>query len=129
MRSLMELLDETEEKYHYIPEEMVSGIAEYLGISKSEIYGVIQNIDRFNEKPVSKYTIRVCNGQVCGHMGSDGIYDSLKEIVQGSNGLIAVEMTGCVGACSQAPVLTVNDEIRGEMTADKLNELIRSISD
>lgn len=128
--NLIQILNEVQEFYGYIPKKAQLEISNYLGIPMAEIYGVITFYSRFTLKPKGKYHIAVCLGTACYVKGSSKIMDRLKErlkIEQGEttkDGKFSIEATRCVGACGLAPVFTVNGEVYGKATVQKLDQVL-----
>ena len=128
--NLIQMLNEVQEHYGYVPEEAQKGLSEFLQIPMAEIYGVITFYSRFSLKPKGKYNISVCLGTACFVKGSQKIMDRLVErlkISQGEttpDGKFSIEETRCVGACGLAPVFTVNGEVYGKATVQKLDEVL-----
>ncbi len=128
--NLIQILNEIQEQYGYISQEAQKELSEYLGIPMAEIYGVITFYSRFSLKPKGKYNISVCLGTACFVKGSQKIMDRLQErlkIGQGEttpDGKFSIEETRCVGACGLAPVFTVNGEVYGKATVQKLDQVL-----
>ncbi len=128
--NLIQILNEVQEHYGYIPMFAQKEISEFLKIPLAEIYGVITFYSRFTLKPKGKYNIAVCLGTACYVKGSQKIMDRLKEklgIEPGEttkDGKFSIEETRCVGACGLAPVFTINGEVYGKATVQKLDEVL-----
>lgn len=128
--NLIQILNEVQEHYGYIPKQAQYAISKYLNVPMAEIYGVITFYSRFTLKPKGKYHISVCLGTACFVKGSEKIMDRLKDRLQiesgqtTKDGLFSIEETRCVGACGLAPVFTVNNEVYGKATVKKLDEVI-----
>ena len=128
--NLIQILNEVQDEYGYIPELSQKLISEYLKIPMAEIYGVITFYSRFTLEPKGKYIISVCLGTACYVKGSQKIMDRLLErlkIKPGEttpDGLFSIEETRCVGACGLAPVFTVNGEVYGKATVQKLDQVL-----
>lgn len=128
--NLIQILNEVQEYYGYVPEKAQIAISEYLSIPMAEIYGVITFYSRFTLKPKGKYHIAVCLGTACFVKGSEKILDRAKERLgidvgeTTKDGKFSLEATRCVGACGLAPVFTVNDEVYGKATVKKLDEVL-----
>lgn len=128
--NLIQILNEVQEIYGYIPKSAQLSISEYLGLTMAEIYGVITFYSRFSLKPKGKYNVSVCLGTACYVKGSEKILDKLKEklgIDVGQttpDGKFSIEATRCIGACGLAPVFTVNDEVYGKATPELLDKVI-----
>ncbi len=128
--NLIQILNEIQEKYGYIPKIAQLEISEYLKIPMAEIYGVITFYSRFTLKPKGKYNVSVCLGTACFVKGSQAILDRLKDRLKidvgqtTEDGKFSIDATRCVGACGLAPVFTVNDEVYGKATVKKLDEVL-----
>ena len=128
--NLIQILNEVQEKYGYIPKIAQMEISKYLNIPMAEIYGVITFYARFTLEPKGKYNISVCLGTACFVKGSQAILDRLKERLKleegqtSSDGKFSIDTTRCVGACGIAPVFTVNGEVYGHAPVKKLDEIL-----
>ena len=128
--NLIQILNETQEKFGYIPKTSQLEISKYLNIPMAEVYGVITFYSRFTLEPKGKYNISVCLGTACFVKGSQAILDRLKErlkIDEGGttpDGKFSIDATRCVGACGLAPVFTINNEVYGKATVKKLDEVL-----
>ena len=132
--NLIQMLNEVQEHYGYIPMNAQKELSEFLHISMAEIYGVVTFYSRFTLKPKGKYNIAVCLGTACYVKGSQKIMDRLKERLKieagetTSDGKFSIEETRCVGACGLAPVFTVNGEVYGKATVQKLDQVLDELS-
>lgn len=132
--NLIQILNEVQEHYGYIPKHAQLAISEYLDIPMAEIYGVITFYSRFTLKPKGKYHIAVCLGTACYVKGSSKIMDRLQERLQitsgetSKDGKFSIEATRCVGACGLAPVFTVNGEVYGKATVQELDKIVDELS-
>lgn len=131
--NLIPILEEVQEKFGYIPKEAQREISEFLKIPMAEIYGVITFYSRFTLEPKGKYTISVCLGTACFVKGSRKIMDRITERLKigpgetTQDGLFSIDETRCVGACGLAPVFTVNGEVYGKATVQKLDQVLDGI--
>ena len=128
--NLIQMLNEVQEHFGYVPKEAQKGLSEFLGIPMAEIYGVITFYSRFSLKPKGKYNISVCMGTACFVKGSQKILDRLLERLKievgdtTPDGKFSIEEMRCVGACGLAPVFTVNGEVYGKATVQKLDQVL-----
>lgn len=128
--NLIQMLNEIQEHYGYVPMDVQKQLSEYLNVPMAEIYGVVTFYSRFSLKPKGKYNVSVCLGTACFVKGSQKIMDRLQEklgIKPGEttkDGLFSIEETRCVGACGLAPVFTINGEVYGKATVQKLDQVI-----
>lgn len=132
--STIAVLQDIQEYYHYLPEEIFPYVARALNVSEARLYGVATFYENFSLDPKGKYVIRCCDGTACHVRGSLPILNKLREELGLSETkkttddlLFTVETVSCLGACGLAPVLTVNGETYPAMTPEKavglLNEL------
>lgn len=128
--NLIQVLNEVQEHFGYIPPKAQMEISEYLGIEMAEIYGVITFYSRFTLEPKGKYNISVCLGTACFVKGSEKLLDTAKEalkIKEGEttpDGKFSIDATRCIGACGLAPVFTVNEEVYGKATPEMMKKVI-----
>lgn len=128
--NLIQILNEVQDKYGYIPEITQRMISKYLQISMAEIYGVITFYSRFTLEPKGKYIISVCLGTACYVKGSQKILDRFQEKLKigpgqtTDDGMFSIDQTRCVGACGLAPVFTVNGEVYGKATIKMVDEVL-----
>ena len=128
--NLIQMLNEIQEHYGYVQMDVQKQLSEYLNVPMAEIYGVVTFYSRFSLKPKGKYNVSVCLGTACFVKGSQKIMDRLQEklgIKPGEttkDGLFSIEETRCVGACGLAPVFTINGEVYGKATVQKLDQVI-----
>lgn len=128
--NLIQILNEVQENYGYIPKYSQISISEYLDIPLAEIYGVITFYARFTLKPKGKYNIAVCLGTACFVKGSEKVLDKAKEILKidvgetTEDGKFSLEATRCIGACGLAPVFIVNEEVYGKATPELMEKVI-----
>jgi NADH-quinone oxidoreductase subunit E len=133
---LVPILQEVQHEYRYLPEQVQAFIATSLGLSPARVFGVASFYANFALEPKGKYVIHVCDGTACHVKGSERIKDALYERL-GLNEkkkttpdmLFTVEAVSCLGACGLAPVMTINDEVHGQVTPEKAVELVNGISE
>ena len=128
--NLIQMLNEIQEHYGYVPMQVQKDLSKFLSIPMAEIYGVVTFYSRFSLQPKGKYNISVCMGTACYVKGSQKILDRLLERLKikvgetTQDGLFSIEETRCVGACGLAPVFTVNGEVYGKATVQKLDQVL-----
>ncbi|OCN04275.1 NADH dehydrogenase [Erysipelotrichaceae bacterium MTC7] len=132
---LMPVLQEAQEIYGYLPLEVQKMIAIGLDKSLSEIYGVVTFYSQFSLVPKGKYKISVCMGTACYVKGADKVLDEIQaklNIKAGEcteDGLFSIDATRCVGACGLAPVILVNEDVYGKVTAEEVDGILRKYRD
>ncbi|MDO4176679.1 MAG: NAD(P)H-dependent oxidoreductase subunit E [Bacillota bacterium] len=128
--ALIPVLHEAQEIYGYLPLEVQREIAEQLEIPLAEVYGVVSFYAQFSINPKGKYRVNVCMGTACYVKGANDILDEFKHelgIDVGDcteDGLFSLDACRCIGACGLAPVVTVNDEVFGKLTADDVEGIV-----
>ena len=129
--ALIPLLQSAQDTYGYVPEKAIHSISHITGIPAAEIYGVVKFYAQFRTKPLGRNIIRVCNGTAChvnGVKTLDGtIQDELGINYEETNdaGAFSLLSVACLGCCSLAPVITINGEVFGRLTAAKLRKILR----
>ncbi len=128
---LIPLLQSAQNSYGYVPEHAMEAIAGITGISVSEIYGVVTFYKQFRLTPRGRYIIKVCNGTACHVNGSSMLESTLEDVLGIRRGetdadqLFTLESVNCIGCCSLAPVVMINDETHGNLTPRKLTTLLK----
>lgn len=133
--ALIPVLHEAQEIYGYLPLEVQVMVSEGLGISLAEIYGVVTFYTQFSLKQKGKFKIQVCMGTACYVKGSNLILDKMKEklgIHVGDcteDGKFSLDATRCIGACGLAPVIMINDDVYGRLSADEVEGILEKYKD
>ena len=129
-RATMPVMQEAQEIYGYLPIEVQKIIAEGMGISLEEVYGIASFYSQFKLNPNGEVAIAVCLGTACYVKGAGDIFDKLQEklgIAGGEctpDGKFSLEACRCIGACGLAPVLTVNEDVYGRLTKDDVEDIL-----
>ncbi len=131
--SLITILQETQDIYGYLPREVLEELSKLTGIKASKIYGVATFYTQFRLKPIGKYLIMLCQGTACYVNGSAAIERAVCETLGIQEGettddlLFTFNNVACLGCCSLAPVMMVNDETYANLTPEKTREILKSI--
>lgn len=121
--ALMPVLHEAQNIYGYLPAEVQTVIAEELNIPLAEVYGVATFYSRFSLMPKGKHQISVCLGTACYVKGSDKVLEAIERELRISCGectpdkKFSIDSCRCVGACGLAPVMIIDGEVYGKLTA------------
>ncbi|MBR4359060.1 MAG: NAD(P)H-dependent oxidoreductase subunit E [Clostridia bacterium] len=124
--ALMPVLQKAQGIFGCVPMDVQKIIADGLGVTLSEVYGVATFYSQFRLEPNGKYTISVCLGTACYVKGSQKVLDRLSEELNtpvgktSPDGLFTLNATRCLGACGLAPVMTINDEVYGRLVPDDI---------
>lgn len=127
---LMAVMQEAQGIYGYLPYEVQAIIAEGLDVPLEKVYGVATFYAQFALSPKGRYNISVCLGTACYVKGAQSLLDKITEILGvgagecSDDGRFSIEACRCIGACGLAPVLTVNDEVYGKLTADDISSIL-----
>lgn len=130
--NIIPILQKVQEEYTYLPEHMMAEIANYTRVPASDIYGVATFYAQFRFAPTGKKIISVCRGTACHVRGAPRIFEELIDQLdlegEGTTEDMeyTVETVACVGCCALAPVLTVNEEVHGDLTKQKVKKLIEA---
>ena len=128
--ALMPVLQKAQGIFGCVPMDVQKIIADGLGVTLSEVYGVATFYSQFRLEPNGKYTISVCLGTACYVKGSQKVLDRLSEELHtpvgktSPDGLFTLNATRCLGACGLAPVMMIGEEVYGRLTPDKVPEIL-----
>lgn len=128
---LIQCLHKAQDIFTYLPESVQLFVAQKLRLHLSEVYGVISFYSYFTDKPVGKYKINVCLGTACFVKGADKVmaeftrHLGIQDGETSENGNYSLGGLRCVGACSLAPVVMVNDRVYGNVTPGMVPDIIR----
>lgn len=128
---LMHVMQEAQRIYGYLPYEVQIMIAEGMDIPLEKVYGVSTFYAQFALSPKGEYNISVCLGTACYVKGSQQVLDKITEVLGigaaecTPDGRYSLEACRCIGACGLAPVMTVNDEVYGKLTADEVPGILQ----
>ena len=128
------IMQEIQNEYKFLPKDALKYIAEKIGESEAELYGVATFYENFSMNEKGKCIIKVCNGTACHVRKSDDVQEALyaatgltPEEHMSKDGLFTIERVSCLGACGLAPVCTVNDVVHASMTPEKVHALAQQL--
>jgi len=132
--NLIPLLQDIQQQEKYLSKETMKYISEKTKISVSDIYGVATFYTMFRLKPRGEHIIRVCKGTACHVSGANAIIDAVKQELKLKEGedttsdmLCTIMEVACLGCCSLAPVIMVDDDTFGKLTPDSVRKIIKQI--
>ncbi|NCC86471.1 MAG: NAD(P)H-dependent oxidoreductase subunit E [Clostridia bacterium] len=129
--ALMPILQQAQGLYGYLPIEVQTIIAQELSISLSEVYGVVTFYGQFTLNPKGENRISVCLGTACYVKGAQDILTKIQDelgIEAGGitlDGKFSLDATRCIGACGLAPVMTINDDVYGQIVVEDIPNIIK----
>jgi NADH-quinone oxidoreductase subunit E/NADP-reducing hydrogenase subunit HndA len=128
--AVMRTLQEAQSIFGHVPKDVQILIAEGLGVTLSEVYGVATFYSQFALEPRGKYIIGVCLGTACYVKGSKNVLDKVTSELKVTIGkttpdaLFTIKDTRCLGACGLAPVMMINDDVYGRLTPDQIPAIL-----
>jgi len=132
---LIPILQKVQAKLGYLPVLAMEKIAEGLQIPAADIYGLATFYNQFRLKPPGKHQVKVCLGTACYMVGGDITLESFErrmEIKEGETSpdrLYSLERVACVGCCTMAPVVVVDDQVEGKVTPTRVDGIMLALQE
>jgi NADH-quinone oxidoreductase subunit E len=130
---LIPLLQAAQVAYGYVPEAAMLRVAETLDVPLTELYGVVTFYKQFRLTPRGKYMVRVCDGTACHVNGSVSLIETITDVLGVGPGEtdkdanFTLETVACLGCCSLAPVIVVNEDTHGRLNPQKLRTILNKL--
>lgn len=130
---LIPLLQSAQDHFGYIPRSAIRHIAGVTGIPEPEVYGVITFYNQFRLRPMGRHVIRVCCGTACHVSGAKTILEAIQDELgvevgdTTEDGIFTLLTVACLGCCSLAPVIMINDDTHGRLTPASVRKILRGI--
>ncbi|MBU0489910.1 MAG: NADH-quinone oxidoreductase subunit NuoE [Bacteroidetes bacterium] len=131
VEELIPLLQNVQEESGFLSDCAMSEIAKFLRVPKSKVYGVATFYAQFRFKPKGRNHIMLCRGTACHVKGAPRILEEIEknlEIKEGETSAdleYSIESVACIGACSLAPCITVNEKVHADLTPQKIENLFK----
>ena len=128
---LIPILQDAQEKFGYLPEEVMAGIAKFLRLPESNVFGVATFYAQFKLTPIGKRIVKVCRGTACYVRGGTRILNEVEKQLGIKPGETtddleySLETIACFGSCALAPVIVIDKTVYGRMTTKKVAEVLR----
>jgi len=129
--ALIPILQEVQSEVGYLPPVALEKVSEFLKLPKSHVYGVATFYHQFRLRPKGKYLITVCRGTACHVGGSSDISNFLTRYLRitspedtSADGLFTVQHVRCIGACSLAPIMKVDDDVYGKVNPTGIRKIL-----
>lgn len=122
-----------QKEHNYLPEEELRKLSKTLGVPLTDVYSTATFYKQFYFKPRGRNVVSICMGTACHVRGAGELLDNFKSEFGINEGettedmSLTLETVGCVGCCGLAPVVTVNEEVVGEVDAKKFNDLAKNV--
>lgn len=130
------VLQDIQENFGYLPREMVAWFSQRSGIPESRFFGIATFYAQFHLKPRGKNIVTACCGTVCHVKGASRVLSRIvkelrlkKDEDTTRDNLFTLEKVNCIGACSFAPVVVINNQINPKMTPDKITRQLKKYRD
>ena len=131
---LIAILQDIQAEYNYLSEEVLTLVAEKLGLSTAKVYSVATFYENFSLEAKGKHIIKVCAGTACHVRKSGPIYDAIYDYLNlsgkkktSADGMFTLETVACLGACGLAPVMTIDGEVHAKMNPESAVALLEEI--
>lgn len=131
-RSLVPILQKTNDTYNYLPESVLKYVADQLKMPLSAVFRIATFYNAFSLEPRGKHVITICLGTACHVKGAERVtqtFESELGIERGDTTqdmMFSLESVRCIGCCGLAPVLKVGEDIHGHISKNKVPELLKS---
>lgn len=131
--SAIPILQFIQHDYGYISKEHMKEVCSKTKIKDNKLYGIATFYSQFKLSPAGKNLIRVCKGTACHVRGADNLLEVIREELKigvgetTTDNKFTLETVACLGCCSLAPAVMINNEVYGKLTADKLKEILREL--
>lgn len=131
--AVMLVLNEVQGKIGHVSPCMQAYIAQNLNVPLGQVHGVVTFYSFFKTKPHGKHTIKFCLGTACYVAGVPQLIEKAKQMLNielgdtTPDGQITLEECRCVGACSQAPVVVVDEEVQGKLRPNKFPQVLKKV--
>jgi NADH-quinone oxidoreductase subunit E len=128
---IIPLLQEIQRRNGYIPEDLVEVLSKETGIPVADVFGVATFYSQFRFTPSGKHMIKLCKGTACHVSGADMLLSAVKEELQieegetTEDGLFTLEVVACLGCCSLAPVVMIDDTAYGKLSGTKIRKILK----
>ncbi len=132
---LIHAFQSIQKEHNYLPEDVLNALGKKLNIPLSEVYSTASFYKHFYFKPRGRNVVCVCVGTACHVRGASKVLEKIEEsfgIKEGettADMAMTLETVGCVGCCGLAPVVTVNEEVVGDLNPKKVAEVIKMVEE
>lgn len=128
--ALIPVLQQAQEIYGYLPQDVLKQIGRGLKIPLSRVYGVVTFYAQFRLAPLGRNVVRVCMGTACHVRGGAKVLEQIEKELKIKDGQTTederytLEIVACIGACGLAPVMQVNDNVHGRLTTESVGAIL-----
>lgn len=128
--SIISMLQEVQEKFNYLPEDVLRDLAKQRNVSLMEVYSIATFYKAFSLSPKGRHKVKTCTGTACHVRGSEKVTEEISRILgikpgsTSEDGEYSLETVNCLGACALAPLVEVDGEYLSNMTPSKIREFL-----
>ena len=132
--ALIDVLHDTQSEIGYLPREALDQVSAGLDVPLSRVYSVATFFKAFSLEPRGRHLINVCMGTACHVRGADKVLEKMEKVLKIKKGgntpdlRFTLETVNCVGACALGPMVIIGEDYHGEMTPDKVGEVLKNYS-
>ena len=130
--ALIAILQDIQDKYRYLPKEALVSVQQQMNIPLSRVYEVATFYDAFSLKPRGRFVVEVCTGTACHVQGGINLLETLERDLHikcgetTEDGDFSLERVGCLGCCSLAPVIRVEEDVHPYLVQDEIPRILRT---
>ena len=130
-QSLIPVLQDIQQQWHYLPREGLEQVARRLGLPISQVFQVATFYSAFSLQPQGRHLISVCTGTACHVRGSRNLLERLEQLLDISAGettadrQFTLETVHCMGCCALAPAVRIDDKVFGQVALNDLEDLLQ----
>jgi NADH-quinone oxidoreductase E subunit len=131
-RDLLVLLERAQSRSGYLSQETIAELAESLGLSMGEVYGVASFYSFLSIKPQGRNVIRICKSLPCYLKDAQTIIEGVRKEIgikpgeTTADGRFSFQLTNCIGACDRAPAMMVNNDVHVDLTPKKISQILKA---
>ena len=130
--AVMPVLQYVQKDLGYIPQEVIKRVAKKLGMSRAQVYGIVSFYSFFSLEPRGRFMVNVCMGTACYVAGSAQVLQKFCEVLNiepggtSADGLFTVRPVRCLGCCSRAAAVMVNERVHSRVTARDVPRIVET---
>jgi NADH-quinone oxidoreductase subunit F len=128
---VIQILQEVQKRLNYLPSEALKYICNVTDITPEQISGVSTFYSQFRHLPSGKHTVKICSGTACHVKGAPLISDAFKRVLKindsrnaSPDNLFSIEEVACLGCCTLAPVVQIDDKTYGHVKPTQVEEIL-----
>ena len=132
--ALIQILHAIQDELRHVPPDAVPVIANVLNLSRAEVHGVVTFYHDFKSTPLGRHVVRICRAESCQAVGSEMLAARARAQLRVGDhgttpdGAVTFEPVYCLGNCALSPAMTIDGEIYGRVTAERLEHLLGALS-